>query len=133
VSTDREELKRLAGLGIHHHPTATELKRLGEGTLALLAELEAAEAAVDRAVDIISSGCDQHGELTFDEFVDQGGNRCPICLRVERDQLRAEVERLREVAVTAWTDLFGGEPGEAVAKQLWDSVVSAVAGEEQSS
>jgi hypothetical protein len=56
-----------------------------------------------------------------------------LALEAEQDRLRGEVERLREVAVTAWTDLFGGEPGEAVAKQLWDAVVSAVAGKEQSS
>jgi hypothetical protein len=51
-------------------------------------------------------------------------------LEAERDQLRGENERLREVVVAAWTDLSAGEPGEAVANQLWKAVVSAVAEEE---
>jgi hypothetical protein len=85
------------------------------GRRSLLAELEVAEADVSEL----------HRRL--DEC---SGWR--VEAEAERDQLRAEVERLREVAIAAWTDLFGGEPGEAVAQQLWESVVSAVAGEESS-
>lgn len=47
------------------------------------------EDAVERCIDTLMGRCvspDYHGNMTFYEFIDAGGNRCPICVKEELEK-----------------------------------------------
>lgn len=106
---DREALKAKAEAIVEHRrlmsPRATAglADELARGALSLLAEVQAAEATVDRAVVIINEIGD---------------------LRAERDQLAAEVERLRAALVAVAESRFSTEPQRIARDALGEEVSS---------
>jgi hypothetical protein len=74
----------------------------------LAAELSEAHAARERAegerdavsqsaVDTLMARCkreDRHGDISFGDFVEMGGDQCPLCLKAENETLRSALQSL---------------------------------------
>lgn len=78
------------------NPTLRQAVAVVEARIhALEAEAAAAvtekDAVVKSAVDVLLGGCAKHGDLSFPEFVEQGGGACGVCLTVEVERLRARI------------------------------------------
>ncbi len=60
----------------------------------LMAAEEKRDEVIKNALHFLSHGCKTHQDVTYEEFIAAGGNKCLMCLRQTLKDLEAENHQL---------------------------------------